>query len=642
MRRKIQALIVWTGMPAVWITINPNDINNPVKMRLSIHRLHDYDKAKDLLSDLQGRYERIALSTMDPVSAAIFFHREISLFFDKFVRTGQESVFGKGADKPRRTACRFKAPWKIVDETGFVEDGLLRIRRNHPLVNRYNKSLAVGLRHNHDISMILTRTKGLAMVFYITNYATKLDTPMWKRIALAADVVRQLRESAALRHQVSDHAAHDGRRQAVLNESRQFLMRTANRIFSERQLSAVELRRPHEYAVPIFQGFISDDHEDEHPVYIKRRSAEDARKDAKLWASRSEGDDTVDVEFPLHEGDNGEEPATMAKCHQNYTALLQVLQNAVRDSHATRDSHVLRDLIRDLCQENPLEEGRPLVQRHEGIYEQIRRNQDSPLRQYPTLSGEDVQAAAKAQGMLHLQQLDEIESGFQGVTLPPRSADVDDMLVSHCDVEISFPGHGQDVVAQGPRMFLDINPATGFVEMGHIAATSYTLNYLQTMALQLVCGTGKSRIVDALRDIFAARGQPHLLQVTGTSGSAAARIGGTTIHSACGLWHMFKTVVLLEEQVRTRDDPQLGALLDRVRAGMQTQQDLVLLNTKLLDRSQITFHSGLRAITPLNRNRWSLNMEAVVDWARFNKRHISVFISATRPTPGEVARCLES
>ncbi|KAH7108600.1 hypothetical protein B0J13DRAFT_416045, partial [Dactylonectria estremocensis] len=96
-------------------------------------------------------------------------------------------------------------------------------------------------------------------------------------------------------------------------------------------------------AVPIFQGFISDDHNDEHPVYYKRnsvlhlalfvpwedffpkvqgditdmwldyeaalsprlrfhisnisllrKSAEDARKDAKLWASRSEGDDTVD------------------------------------------------------------------------------------------------------------------------------------------------------------------------------------------------------------------------------------------------------------------------------------------------------------------------------------------------------------
>ena len=58
--------------------------------------------------------------------------------------------------------------------------------------------MAVGLRHNHDISMILTRTKGLAMVYYITNYATKL--PMWRRIVYAADVLRQLHESAQLRH----------------------------------------------------------------------------------------------------------------------------------------------------------------------------------------------------------------------------------------------------------------------------------------------------------------------------------------------------------------------------------------------------------------------------------------------------------
>ncbi|KAG7429092.1 hypothetical protein Forpi1262_v009380 [Fusarium oxysporum f. sp. raphani] len=90
---------------------------------------------------------------------------------------------------------------------------------------------------------------------------------------------------------------------------------------------------------------------------------------------------------------------------------------------------------------------------------------------------------------------------------------------------------------------------------------------------------------------------------------------------------MFKTVILLEEQVRARDDPQLGALLERVRAGTQTREDFDLLNTRLVDRSQITFKAGLRAITPLNRNRWALNMEALVDWARFHAKHISIFIS---------------
>ncbi|KAK7420728.1 hypothetical protein QQZ08_010263 [Neonectria magnoliae] len=369
MRRKIQALNIWTGMPAIWITVNPNDINNPVKMKLSIHRLHDHDAAKELLTDLRGRYDRIALSTTDPVSAAIFFHQEVSLFFEKYVRVGQESVFGKishyyatvetndrgslhlhgllwlegnielpsliddmakpeeeeyraqvvryldsvfnecldeeagkairkgrkpidpvegimhntealaaafdnesnyiayccqvhshtytyikyslkglvgeSADKHRGTAYRFKAPWKVVENTRFSEDSLLKIRRNHPLVNRYNKAIAVSLRHNHDISMILTRTKGLAIVFYITNYATKLDTPMWKRLVFAADVLRQLSESAAPGHFEPDLAEQDTQRQterqAMASKSRQFLMRAANRIFSERQLSAVEV-----------------------------------------------------------------------------------------------------------------------------------------------------------------------------------------------------------------------------------------------------------------------------------------------------------------------------------------------------------------------------------------------------------------
>ncbi|KAJ3568908.1 hypothetical protein NPX13_g6264 [Xylaria arbuscula] len=1032
MRRKIQAVNIWTGMPAIWITVNPNDINNPVKMKLSIHRLHEHNTAKELLADLRGRYDKIALSTLDPVSAAIFFHREISIFFEKYVRTGQDSVFGRishyyatvetndrgslhlhgllwlegnmqlpslvddmakpeeeeyrtqvtrymdsvfheclneeagkvvrkerkpidpveemmhgidalaaifdkesnyiayccqvhshtytcikyslkrligeNPDKNKQTACRFKAPWKIVEESGFTEDGLLKIRRNHPLVNRYNKAMAVGLRHNHDISMILTKTKGLAMVFYITNYATKLDTPMWKRLVFAADVLRQLRESASLTHPRPDLTEQDAQLQAVRNESRQFLMRAANRIFSERQLSAVEvcyfvlgyetdftnvphwsyvnltalywtifrrwtylrrqaniqidvdqpsetvqfrengrtllyldaytyrgrllrdvcfydymsmtilerrrgreedethialegpaecygwiqkLRQPPAYAVPIFQGFISDDHMDEHPVYFKRnsvlhlalfvpwenflseaqgditdiwsnwtatlcprlrshvsnisllrKSTEDARKDAKLWASRSEGDDTVDVEFPLDEGDHNDDP-TMAEHQQNYIALLQTIRSAVRDSDATRGSLVLQGLVRDLCRENPEEEGRSFIPRHNDFYQQIRYRQGGLLSQCPIPSAEDVQAAAKAQDMLHLRILNEMEGGARSNTTLLGDTDIDDLLVRQCDTDVPILRQLEDPSVQSPRMFVSVGSTRGFLELGLLAATTYTLNDLQSMALQLVCqfldkyianpdsagqhlqyvggpgGTGKSRIVDALRDVFAARGQSHHLQITGTSGSAAAQIGGTTLHSACGLdinrstnkqnppifseakkymwkqklilivdetlrdcpdkpfggipivllmgdfyqfapvletsllvnravdlpyttslglkaiahhrghslWLMFNTVILLEEQVRARDDPQLGALLDRVRAGTQTTEDLDLLNAKLVDRSQMSFKDGLRAITPLNRNRWSLNMEAVIDWARFHHKHILIFVS---------------
>ncbi|KAF4967411.1 hypothetical protein FSARC_5035 [Fusarium sarcochroum] len=452
-------------------------------------------------------------------------------------------------------------------------------------------------------------------------------------------------------------------------------------------------------------------------------SAEDARKDARLWASRSEGDDTVDVEFPLGEGDCEDEPTTeepmMAEHYQNYTTLSQTLQKAIRDSDAAKNSPVLQGLIIDLGRDNPVDERRPFIQRHDDFYQQIRHRQQSVLSQCSVSSTDEVQVAAKAQDLLHLQMLNKIE-------------------------DIPIPKQFEAPQATNPRMLVELGPVGGFTELELWAASTYTLNSLQSMALQLVCrfldkyidhpdstgqnlqyvggpgGTGKSRIVDALRDVFAARGQSHHLQIADTSGSAAAQIGETTLHSAWGLdihhssdrrepstfseakkrrwkeklvlvvdealrdcpgkpfggilvvllmgdlyqfaplleksllvgrmidptytaslgqaaiahhrrhnlWLMVKTVILLGEQVRARDDHRLGALLDRVRVRTQTKEDFDLLNTRLVDRSQITFKAGLRAITALNRNRWALNMKALVDWARFHKKHILIFISA--------------
>jgi helitron helicase-like protein len=44
---------------------------------------------------LQQYINSVQHTVRDSVSAAIFFHREISLFFEKYVRTGEDSVFGK-------------------------------------------------------------------------------------------------------------------------------------------------------------------------------------------------------------------------------------------------------------------------------------------------------------------------------------------------------------------------------------------------------------------------------------------------------------------------------------------------------------------------------------------------------------------
>lgn len=52
-----------------------------------------------------------------------------------------------------------------------------------------NKAIAVGLRHNHDISFAATQCNTMALIYYITNYATKVEDLVWKRVVVAAEVI---------------------------------------------------------------------------------------------------------------------------------------------------------------------------------------------------------------------------------------------------------------------------------------------------------------------------------------------------------------------------------------------------------------------------------------------------------------------
>ena len=95
MRRKIKSLIIRYGIPAIWFTLNPNDIMNPVKLRLAAYRSREPEEAEAFLTSLDLMYKRARLAISDPISSAIFFHREISMFFEHYVLTGNDSVFGR-------------------------------------------------------------------------------------------------------------------------------------------------------------------------------------------------------------------------------------------------------------------------------------------------------------------------------------------------------------------------------------------------------------------------------------------------------------------------------------------------------------------------------------------------------------------
>ena len=93
------------------------------------------------------------------------------------------------------------------------------------------------------------------------------------------------------------------------------------------------------------------------------------------------------------------------------------------------------------------------------------------------------------------------------------------------------------------------------------------------------------------------------------------------------LWEKFDNIVVLQEQKRAQGDPYLLGLLERIRNGKQTPQDMDELNKLYVPEEALDFSDGGRAITPLNKHRWSLTLHAVVEYGRVQRKKVSLYVS---------------
>src|SRR5436190_23690365 len=75
--------------------VNPNDINNPVKLKLAVHRGLEDEAARALLSAVNTSQQVTTLSVHNPLSLTLFFFHKIRLFFEHYIRVGQPSVYGQ-------------------------------------------------------------------------------------------------------------------------------------------------------------------------------------------------------------------------------------------------------------------------------------------------------------------------------------------------------------------------------------------------------------------------------------------------------------------------------------------------------------------------------------------------------------------
>jgi len=141
-------------------------------------------------------------------------------------------------------------------------------------------------------------------------------------------------------------------------------------------------------------------------------------------------------------------------------------------------------------------------------------------------------------------------------------------------------------------MDLEASPYTSYVDVALALTRKWTLDKLQSMAVLLPAafldergsrleeeegkqhfqyvggegGTGKSRVIHAIKDMFRLKDGLHTLILTGARGNAAALIGGVTLHSASNIGFDSKngTTKNISEEEKLRWKGRIMLIVDEI------------------------------------------------------------------------------
>lgn len=308
-------------------------------------------------------------------------------------------------------------------------------------------------------------------------------------------------------------------------------------------------------------------------------------KDAKLWASRSEGDEGQEFDRP----ENTLEPGTAWR--PDSIDLRNDFHDMVFNMYSgpgiTKGSPGLEKLIDSLHTNGFADPNEKILETNNDSWNQTNLR---PTRL--TMPKQDLNAAKAAQDRLHKERLLAIE----GDEIPEAPV--------HNGAETGFDDGSTTLQAPveltetpaAARAWIEFAPSYSFTRIGNLIAAERTLNRMQSIALGLVCtaldrqdsdadyqhlqyvggggGTGKSWLIDTLKDVFTVKHARNHLVITAMSGTAAAGIGGTTIHSAVGL--SFK------DNDGSVVDPMTAANLERNKQRWRRRHVLVIDEASML------------------------------------------------------------
>ena len=125
-----------------------------------------------------------------------------------------------------------RMPRKLVPvSTIDPESGNISMRRLDPLINNFNEYLIAACRSNMDIKFIWTGSDAKALVYYVTDYVTKMNLSFHDTLSLVQKCIPSMDGS-------SSRTSHNLN---AIEKSRKLVRRCYNSLASQQELSGVQV-----------------------------------------------------------------------------------------------------------------------------------------------------------------------------------------------------------------------------------------------------------------------------------------------------------------------------------------------------------------------------------------------------------------
>ena len=135
------------------------------------------------------------------------------------------------SNKDNKKICRMRMPRKLVAVSTIDPDtGNITMRRSDSMINNFNEYLIAACRSNMDIKFIWSGNDAKALVYYITDYVTKMSLSFHDTYALVQKSIASIMNSS---NQTNNENA--------IEKSRKLVLRCYNTLASQQELSGVQV-----------------------------------------------------------------------------------------------------------------------------------------------------------------------------------------------------------------------------------------------------------------------------------------------------------------------------------------------------------------------------------------------------------------